>query len=82
MGKAMWEPFGNYMGPVWEKLTHIYLPEKKKKKKRKETFTHFYTNDYVPSPSPFDGLVRSQMKEAYVHVQVIAHACNQDALKL
>ena len=84
MGKAMWEPCGNYMGPVWEKSTHIYLPgkTKKKKKKKKKSFTHFYTNDYVPSPSPFDGLVRSQMREAYVHVQVIAHAYNQDALKL
>ena len=80
MGKTMWEPCGNYMGPVWEKSTHIYLPEKEYKTKK--SFTHFYTNDYVPSPSPFDGLVRSQMREAYVHVQVIAHAYNQDALKL
>ena len=56
MGKAIWEPYGNYMGPVREKSTHIYLPEKKKKKKKKkkqQTFTHFYTNDYK-SPVPAD----------------------------
>ena len=51
-------------------------------KKTNTTFTHFYTNDYVSSPSPFHGLVSSQMIEAYVHVQVIAHAYNQDALRL
>ena len=76
MDKAMWETCGNYMGPVCEKSTHISRKKQKKKKK------HFYTNDYVPIPSPFDGLVRSQMREAYVLVQVIAHSYNQDALRI
>ena len=31
IGKAIWEPYGNSMGPVWETSTHTYLPEKKKK---------------------------------------------------
>ena len=78
MDKAMWETCGNYMGPVWEKSTHISRKKENKKKKKK----HFYTNDYVPSPNPFDRLVRSQMREAYVHVQVIAHSYNQDALRI
>ena len=53
------------MGPVWEKSTHIYLPEKH--------FLHIFTQMIIsPSPSPFDGLVRSQPIETYVRVQVIA----------
>ena len=45
----MWELYGSSMGKI--------NPHFQKKKT-----THFYTNDYVPSPSPFDGLVRSQMR--------------------
>ena len=71
MDKAMWELYGSSMGKI-----NPYFQKKKKKKK------HFYTNDYVPSPSPFDRLVRSQMREAYIHVQVIAHWYNQDALSI
>ena len=72
MDKAMWELYGSSMGKI--------NPHFQKKKTPKKT--HFYTNDYVPSPSPFDGLVRSQMREVYVHVQVIAHSYNQDALRI
>ena len=79
---TMWELYGSSMGKINPHLPSRKNKKKKKKKKKKKSFTHFYTNDYVPSPSPFDGLVRSQMREAYVHVQVIAHAYNQDALKL
>ena len=70
----MWELYGSSMG----RINPHFLKKKKKKKKKK----HFYTNDYVPSPRPFDGLVRSQMREDYVHVQVIAHSYNQDALRI
>ena len=73
---TMWELYGSSMGKI-----NPHLPSRKKKKMKK-SFTPFYINDYVPSPSPFDGLLRSQMREAYVHVQVIAHAYNQEALKL
>ena len=73
---TMWELYGSSMGKI-----NPHLPSRKKNKMKK-SFTHFYINGYVPSPSPFDGLVRSQMREAYVHVQVIAHAYNQDALKI
>ena len=46
MDKAMWETCGNYMGPVWEKSTHISRNKKKthkkkqNKKKQKNTFLH------------------------------------------
>ena len=49
---------------------------------QKKTFTYFYTNDSVPSPSPFDGPVSSQQWETNVHVQIIEHAYNQNALKI
>ena len=62
MGKAMWELYGSSMGK--NQPTFIF--------QKKTIFTHFYTNDHVPSPSPFDGLVRSQPIETYVRVQVIA----------
>ena len=48
------------MGPVWEKSTHIYLPEKQ--------FLHIFTQMII-SPSPFDGLVRPQPIETYVRVR-------------
>ena len=44
------------MGPVWEKSTHIYLPEKQ--------FLHIFTQMII---SP-----QSQPIETYVRVQVIA----------
>ena len=37
--KPYGEPYGNYMGPVWDKSIHVRLSEKNKNK----TFTHFYT---------------------------------------
>ena len=32
-------PYGNYMGPVWENQPTFIV------QKKKQTFTHFYTND-------------------------------------
>ena len=53
MGKAIWElhgssmgKYGNYMAQVWEKSTHIYLPEKKK------PFTHFIQMITSPQAQP------------------------------
>ena len=74
---TMWELYRSSMGKI-----NPHFQKKKKKQHKTKKKTHFYTNDYVPSPSPFDGLVRSQMREAYVHVQVIAHAYNQDVLRI
>ena len=46
MGKAIWEPYGNLMGSVWEKSTHIYLPEKKK------NFYNFLHKWFCPQSEP------------------------------
>ena len=61
MGKAIWELYGFSMG----KSTHIYLPEKKTK------LLDIFIQMII---SPYDGLVRSQQRETFVHMQVIAHA--------
>ena len=75
VGPTWVKPYGNYMGLVWEKATHIYLPEKKKKKKKhKQTFTHFYTND-LKSPVPAHLMDWSGYNRK-------GHAYNQDALKI
>ena len=78
------------MGPVWEKNLPTFIfqekktkKQKKKKKKKKKKLIHIFTQmTIVPSPSPFDGLVRSQQRETSVHVEVIAHVYNPDALKI
>ena len=90
---SMLDPYGqSHIGTIWvqygKKPTHIYLPgeknkTKKKQKKNKKKLIHIFTQmTIVPSPSPFDGLVRSQQRETSVHVEVIAHAYNPDALKI
>ena len=69
---SMMDPHGqSHMGTIWVQYGKIN-PHLSSTKKQQQTFRHFYTN--VPSPSPYDGLVRSQQRETLVHVQVIAHA--------
>ena len=42
--------YGNNIGPVWEKLTHIYLPEKTNKKKTKTKNNNKQTKNKQKKP--------------------------------
>ena len=74
---TMWELYGSSMGKI-----NPHLPSRKKQKKKRKNLLHIFTQ-MIMSQVPVHLMdVRSQMREAYVHVQFIAHAYNQDALKL
>ena len=81
----IWDPYGLvHMSSIWVLYgsSHIYLSEKNNKKKQnKATFTHFLQSQTI-------GWTGKVPTERDLHVQVIArlkviaHAYNEDALKI
>ena len=68
---TIWELYGSSMGKI---NPHFF---------QKKTFLHIFIQMIIsPQSQPIFGLVRSQQRESYVHVQVIVHAKTQEALKI